>query len=88
MDELLRSLSDEQKQMTIFSIRDAYTHLLETNQKQKADYLINCLAEDESILSQLEEMHQQVYTKLRNEYGEANIMANHQGIYNMMPTQH
>ena len=77
MDELLRSLSDEQKQMTIFAMKDVYTHLTQSNQKQKAMQLINSLAEDENILAQMEEMYAQVFTKLKHEYGEANIMENH-----------
>jgi len=78
---MLRSLSDEQKEMLIYSIQSSFNSASKNNQKA----LIEALAEDEKILQQFEEIYYAVFAKLKQEHGESNILNTQGGIWNIQP---
>ena len=53
--EIMQHLSHEQEELLMFGLRDAYEFMLSKN-KVGAEKLIDNLAQDESLLSTLEEM--------------------------------
>jgi len=64
--------------MMLFAIQDAY-NLLGNKQpfdqaKQEANKFVEALAADENMLSLLEETYKSVYTRLKIEQGEQNIL--------------
>ena len=56
MDEMLRSLSDHQKELLLFGMQDAYAYS-SALKGGKADKLNDALAADETMLANLEELY-------------------------------
>jgi len=66
--------------MLVFGIQDAFKAIEKAADQER---FIGALASDENLLQQLEDTYMQVFNKLKQKYGESNILNTQGGMWNL-----